>query len=119
MKAKCNGWGSALALLGILTVLNSSNHAGAQEETSIYAAPATFSLTTGLATDSTGDIYVANSHNTILKITPAGVVMTFAGKPDERGTADGVNSAARFVYPIGIAADGADNVYVADKVSNT
>jgi streptogramin lyase len=119
MKAKCNGWGSALALLGILTVYNSTNFAGAQEKTSAYATPATFSLTTGLATDSTGDVYVANSHNTILKITRAGVVMTFAGKPDERGTADGVSSGARFVYPIGIAIGAADNVYVADKVSNT
>ncbi len=119
MKAKCNGWGSALALLGILTVSHSSNFASAQEETSAYATPATFNLTTGLATDSTGNVYVANSHNTILKITPAGVVMTFAGKPDERGTADGVSSGARFVYPIGIATDAADNVYVADKVSNT
>lgn len=119
MKAKCNGWGSALALLGILTVSNSRNFVGAQDDTSAFATPATFNLTTGLATDSTGAIYVANFHNTILKITPAGVVMTFAGKPDERGTADGISSAARFVYPIGIATDAADNVYVADKVSNT
>ncbi len=119
MKAKCNGWGCALALLGILTFSNSGNFARAQEETSAYATPATFNLTTGLATDSTGAVYVANSHNTILKITSAGVVMTFAGKPDERGTADGVSSEARFVYPIGIATDAADNVYVADKVSNT
>lgn len=119
MKAKCNGWSSALALLGILIVCNPSDIASAQEQTSAYASPATFNLTTGLATDSTGNVYVANSHNTILKITPAGVVMTFAGKPDERGTADGVSSEARFVYPIGIGTDPADNVYIADKVSNT
>lgn len=119
MKAKCNGWSSALALLGILTVYHSSNFASAQEQTSAYATPATFNLTTGLAIDSTGDIYVANFHNTILKVTPASIVMTFAGQADERGTADGVSSAARFVYPIGIATDAADNVYVADKVSNT
>ncbi len=119
MKANCNGWGSALALLGILAFSNSRNFADAQQDTSAFATPADFSLTSGIATDGTGAVYVANSHNTILKITPAGVVMTFAGKPDARGTADGIGSAARFVYPIGIATDAAGNVYVADKVSNT
>jgi len=84
-----------------------------------FATAANFNLTTGIATDGTGAVYVANSHNTILKITPDGVVMTFAGKPDVRGTADGIGSAARFVFPIGIATDYASNVYVADKVSNT
>jgi hypothetical protein len=119
MKAKCNGWASALALMGIMTVFDFSNSANAQQEMSAFAAAANFNLTTGIATDSTGAVYVANSHNTILKITRAGVVMTFAGKPDVRGNADGIGSAARFVYPIGIATDYAANVYVADKVSNT
>lgn len=119
MKAKCKGWVSALALMGMTTVSIVSNSAGAQQEVSAVAASANFSLTTGIATDSTGAVYVANSHNTILKITHSGVVMTFAGKPDVRGTADGIGSAARFVYPIGIATDSAANVYVADKASNT
>lgn len=119
MKAKCNSWVSALALMGVMTIPNLSNPASAQQEMSAFAAAANFSLTTGIATDSTGAVYVANSHNTILKITHGGVVMTFAGKPDVRGNADGIASAARFVYPIGIAIDSAANVYVADKVSNT
>ncbi|MGA3068880.1 MAG: NHL repeat-containing protein [Terracidiphilus sp.] len=93
--------------------------ANAQQELSAFAAAPSFNLTTGIATDSAGYIYVANSHNTILKITPAGVVMTLAGTPDVRGHADGIGSAASFIYPIGIATDGAANVYVADKVSNT
>ncbi|MGA3129614.1 MAG: NHL repeat-containing protein [Terracidiphilus sp.] len=119
MKAKCKCRVSALALMGIIAISNSSNSASAQQEMSAFAAAANFSLTTGIATDSTGAVYVANSHNTILKITHAGVVMTFAGKPDVRGNADGIGSAARFFYPIGIATDGVANVYVADKVSNT
>jgi len=119
MKAKCNGWSSALALAGIIAVFYSSSLAGAQDTASAFAAVPDFSLTTGIATDSTGAVYVANSHNTILKINPAGIAATLAGEPDVRGTADGVDSAARFVYPIGIATDAAANVYVADKVSNT
>ncbi|MGA2217293.1 MAG: NHL repeat-containing protein [Terracidiphilus sp.] len=112
-------WVSAVALLVITTIPNSSNSAGAQQEMSAFAAPADFSLTTGIATDSTGSIYIANSHNTILKITHDGLVRTFAGKPDERGVADGIGYAAHFTYPIGIATDSADNVYVSDKVKNT
>jgi sugar lactone lactonase YvrE len=119
MKVKYKDWVSAAALIGIISISISSNPASAQQETSAFATPATFGLTTGIATDSTGSVYVANSHNTILKITHAGVVMTFAGKPDVRGNLDGVGSAADFVYPIGIATDRADNVYVTDKVSNT
>jgi streptogramin lyase len=119
MKVKYRGWVSAFALMGIVATSMSSKSANAQQEMSAFAAAPSFSLTTGIATDSTGNIYVANFHNTILKITPAGVVMTFAGTPDVRGQADGIGSAASFKYPIGIATDSAGNVYVADKVSNT
>jgi streptogramin lyase len=93
--------------------------ANAQQESGAFATAASFNLTTGIATDSTGNVYVANSHNTILKITPAGIVMTLAATPDMRGHADGIGSAASFVYPIGIATDSAANVYVVDKISNT
>jgi hypothetical protein len=119
MKVKCKDWVGAFALIGIVATSISSKSANAQQEVSAVAAVPSFSLTTGIATDSTGNIYVANFHNTILKITPAGVVMTFAGTPDVRGHADGIGSAASFMYPIGIATDGAANVYVADKIGNT
>ncbi len=119
MMVKCKGWVSAAAFMGIMTISSSSHPACAQQDINAFADIPNFSLTTGIATDSTGAVYVANWHNTILKITHAGVVMTFAGKPDARGSADGIGSAARFVYPIGIATDYASNVYVADKVSNT
>lgn len=116
--AKFKGLVSATALTGILSIFNLSSFVFAQDMNA-SAAVANFNLTTGIATDSTGAVYIANSHDTILKITRAGVVMTLAGKPDERGTTDGVGSAARFIYPIAIATDSAANVYVADKVSNT
>jgi sugar lactone lactonase YvrE len=105
--------------MGIISILVSGKSANAQEDSSALAVAATFNYTSGIATDSTGNIYVANAHNTILKITPAGLVMTFAGKPDTRGHADGIDSAATFIYPISIATDSAANVYVADKVNNT
>jgi hypothetical protein len=119
MKVECRSWVRAFAVMGIAATFISARSANAEQEISAFAVPASFNLTTGIATDSTGNIYVANSHNTILKITQSGVVMTFAGKPDVRGHADGIGSAATFIYPIGIATDSTANVYVTDKVSNT
>ena len=118
MKVECKGWVSAFALMGIVSISVSCLSANAQQEMSAFAAAPNFNLATGIATDSAGNIYVANYHNTILKITPAGMIMTLAGAPDVRAHADGIGSAASFIYPIGIAADSAANIYVADKVSN-
>ncbi len=51
----------------------------------------------GVAVDSAGIVYVANTVNdTIRKITPAGVVTTLAGTAGQVGSADGTGSAARF-----------------------
>src|SRR2546428_754667 len=81
---------------------------------------ARFSNPFGVATDSSGNVYVADSYNnTIRKITPAGVVTTLAGLAGITGSADGTGSAARFNYPRGVATDSSGNVYVADTGNNT
>jgi len=72
----------------------------------------------GMAVDSAGNVYVAETgKNTIRRVTPVGtnwVVTTLAGLAGSSGGADGTGSAARFVFPWGLAVDGAGNVYVAD-----
>lgn len=83
-------------------------------------ADALFNGPRGLALDVNGNLYVADSINhTIRKITPQGIVSTFAGSPGRSGSADGVGSAARFLLPKGVAADGQGNVYVADTGNHT
>ncbi len=77
----------------------------------------------GVAVDSGGNLFVADTVNcTIRKITPIGtnwVVTTIAGRAEESGRADGMNSTALFAGPCGIAVDGADNLYVADTYNNS
>ena len=72
------------------------------------------------AVDVDGTVYVADSAaHVIRKITPAGVVTTYAGSPGSFGSTDGTGSAARFYSPFGVAVDRAGNVYVADSYNST
>jgi sugar lactone lactonase YvrE len=82
---------------------------------------ARFNYPSGVAVDSAGNAYVADTGNhTIRKVTPAGVVTTLAGLAGSEGSGsdDGTWSAARFSYPSGLALDSAGNVYVADTGNN-
>jgi sugar lactone lactonase YvrE len=74
----------------------------------------------GLAIDGAGNIYVADSYNNaIRKITPGGVVTTFAGLAGTSGSTDATGTAARFNSPLGVAVDGSGNVLVADTTNDT
>jgi len=76
---------------------------------------AQFSTPWSVAADKSGLLYVADTSScTIRKITPNGVVTTFAGLAGSYGYADGVGSQARFWNPHGVAVDKAGNVFVAD-----
>ncbi|HEX3385158.1 MAG TPA: NHL repeat-containing protein, partial [Mucilaginibacter sp.] len=67
----------------------------------------------GVATDGSGNVYVADAGNNMIRlISPAGMVSTFAGT-GVPGSADGMDTAT-FNSPMGVAADQAGNVYVAD-----
>ncbi|MBL9202008.1 MAG: hypothetical protein JNL39_15970 [Opitutaceae bacterium] len=81
---------------------------------------ARFTNPTGLVVDGNGNIFVAdNGNHTIRRITPAGIVTTFAGGAGQLGSADGTGTAARFRFPAGITIDGASNLFVADSRNAT
>lgn len=78
-------------------------------------AAAKFSGPSGITIDSTGNLYVTDTFNhTIRKITPVGMVSTFAGTALMSGAADGIGTAASFSFPTAITSDSADNLYVLD-----
>lgn len=81
---------------------------------------ATFNHPSGVAVDSAGTVYVADTDNdTIRKVTAAGSVSTLAGVAGRSGSADGTGSAASFNGPSGIVVDAAGNLYVADTLNHT
>lgn len=83
-------------------------------------AAARFDSPFGLAVDSKGNVYVADSNNnTIRRITPNTVVSTFAGAARQLGSADGTGADARFNSPAGVAVDGAGNLFIADTNNST
>lgn len=100
---------------GVVTTLSGvAGSAGAAGVT-----PAKFSEPFGVATDSAGTIYVADTNNNaIRKITPTGVVTTLAGGSG-MGSTDGTGSAAKFAEPHALVVDSTGNVFVSDYMNHT
>ena len=103
---------------GVVSTFAGTGASGYANGTGTAAA---FTYPTGVAVDTTGNIYVADSRsNLIRKITPSGVVSRFAGGGNglSSGFADGVDSVAIFNRPTSVAVDQSGNVYVADQGNN-
>ena len=78
-----------------------------------------FNSPEGLAIDSNGNIFVADTGNsTIRKISTAGTVSTIAGVAGLNGNRDGIGALARFNSPQSLCLDSYGNIYVADTGNN-
>lgn len=96
----------------VTTIAGQATMSGTVDATGTAAS---FNLPYGVCRDAAGNLFVTDqSNHTIRKITPAGVVSTFAGQVGSPGSTDGTGTAASFNYPRGICIDGAGNMYVAD-----
>jgi sugar lactone lactonase YvrE/thiol-disulfide isomerase/thioredoxin len=102
------------------TVTTLAGLAGNSGSTDGTGSAARFDNPSGLAVDSAGNVYVADTLNNMLRrVTPAGVVSTVAGSPGAAGSLDGTGTAALFNGPQGLAIDSSNNLYVADTNNHT
>jgi hypothetical protein len=102
--------GAVVTIAGSTTLRGNVNGTG---------TAATFSSPIGIARDTGGTYYVADSTNhTLRKITTGAVVTTLAGSAGLSGNNDGTGAAARFNNLTRVAADQAGNLYVADTTNN-
>ncbi|MBE9585978.1 putative Ig domain-containing protein [Mucilaginibacter sp. JRF] len=100
--------------LGNVSDLAGSGTAGWSDGTGISAQ---FSSPNNVAVDASGNVYVADQGNHMIrKVTAGGAVSTIAGSIS--GYADGVGDAARFNNPFGLSIDGNGNLYIADQLNN-
>lgn len=79
---------------------------------------ASFRQPSGVARDASGNLYVADYANHVIrKIAPGGVVTTLAGTGSP-GHVDGMAGSAKFATPVGIAVAASGNIYVTEFYGN-
>lgn len=107
---KIDSQGNVTTIAGLAGTSGSANGTG---------SAARFSVPSGIAIDRAANVYVADRNNDqIRKITPAGVVTTFAGAFSCDSYRDGAASVACFSEPESLAIDGSGNVYVGDSLND-
>lgn len=81
------------------------------------ATSAELSQPAGLVVDAAGNLYIADSNNSVVrKVTPAGVISTVAGTGGSQGYSGdgGAATSAKMMAPFGVAVDSSGNLYIAD-----
>ncbi len=111
--AAVTGWAQSTALVSTF-----AGQAGVSGSANGTGTAATFKYPVGVALDGSGNVYIGDFQNNLVrKITAGGVVSTLAGSGSV-GSANGTGTAASFNGPIGVAVDGSGNVYVGDSANN-
>lgn len=103
--------GVVTTVAGAAGIANSTDNA--------TGAQARFNEPKGLATDSAGNVYIADYSNyTIRKIDTSGAVSTVAGLAGNIGTTEGVGNGARFWRPTSVVVAAGNNLFVTDAMNS-
>jgi uncharacterized protein (TIGR03437 family) len=88
------------------------------------ATSAEIDLPSGVVVDSSGNLYISDTHNCVIRKVSGGTITTYAGSNTNYnvvcgGTGDhGLATSAELDEPTGLAMDAANNLYIADTGNN-
>ena len=103
---------------GIITTVAGNGTAGYTGD-GAAATSATVNLPVAVAVSSSGDLYIADKNNHVVRRVSGGVISTFAGNGASGYTGDGGSpTAAQLASPVGLAVAPSGDVYIADSSSN-
>ena len=85
-----------------------------------FATAASLSCSSGVAVDSSGNLYIADTgNNRVRKVTGGGIISTVAGNGDSGYSGDGGSATlAQLSVPFGVTVDSSGNLYIADSDNN-
>ncbi|HEU5077678.1 MAG TPA: NHL repeat-containing protein [Opitutaceae bacterium] len=100
----------------VITLAGSAQNSGSADGA---GSSARFFGPSDLAADSSGNIYVTSTGNSLIRKISGGVVSTIAGSPGSSGSADGLGALAYFNSPQGLGVGPGNDVYVTDTLNST
>lgn len=115
---QCNQRVRKVTPAGIITTVAGNGNVGFSGDGG-PATAASLNVATGVAVDAAGNVYVADRENSrVRRISPNGTITTVAGNGIRGFSGDGGPAvSASFIDPIGLALDGAGNLYITDTSS--
>jgi len=103
---------------GVMTTIAGTGVAGSAGDGGAATSAQLFGPA-GSAIDSQGNIYIAEFNGHRIRVIRNGIISTYAGNGLGGYSGDGAAAAlAKVNFPIGLAVDGANNLYIADSGNN-
>ncbi len=103
---------------GVITIVAGNGTQGSSGDGG-SATSAQLNAPIGVAVDSAGNLYIADTRNNRVREVSNGVITTVAGNGTQGFNGDGITAtSAQLYYPESVAVDSADNLYIADTFNN-
>ncbi len=103
---------------GVITTVAGNETAGFTGDNGVATA-AELSGPHGVAVDSAGNLYIADSANNVVRKVSSGVITTIAGNVTPGFSGDnGPATSAQLNFPVSVALDSAGNLYIADELNH-